>query len=100
MDSTGLIQDYVVVCTGVEHCGSGEAALHFFVDRKDYLGRARMQFSPKGQILKGHKLTNKPEFRRLVGHTHNHSISHDRLLHIGSISLCMCQSGNDAERVH
>lgn len=41
MDSTGLIQDYVVVCTGVEHCGSGEAALHFFVDRKDYLGRGQ-----------------------------------------------------------
>lgn len=41
MDSTGLIQDYVVVYTGVEHCGSGEAALHFFEDRKDCLGKGQ-----------------------------------------------------------
>lgn len=25
-----------------------------------------MQFSPKGHILKGHKLTNKPQFMRLL----------------------------------
>lgn len=43
IDSTGLIQDYVVACSGVEHCGSGEAALHFFVDRK----RPECNFVPK-----------------------------------------------------